>query len=162
MITMSQKYQSLIQYMQEGKSIRKVARDIGIHRETVSKYVKEYEQKRKQLMEGGEDVEVDALIESLTEKPIYTTGSRPKRKLTPEIEQRILAFLEENREKRQKGQRKQQKTVMDMYEVLEDEEVDISYSTVRRLVRQLEHKAKEAFIKETYMPGDVCEFDWGM
>ncbi|QDI90224.1 IS21 family transposase [Salicibibacter halophilus] len=161
MITMSQKYQTLMKYMHEGESIRKIARDIGTHRETVSKYVKEYEQKRNQLMEGGEDVDVEALIEALTEKPTYTTGSRPKRKLTPEIEQRILTFLEENRDKRQKGQKKQQKTVMDMYEVLEDEELDISYSTVRRLVRQLEHRAKEAFIKETYMPGDVCEFDWG-
>ncbi|GGK00695.1 hypothetical protein GCM10007063_23750 [Lentibacillus kapialis] len=159
MITMNQKYQALILYAHEGRSMRQIARDTGIHRETVSKYVREYEKKRSRLMEGG--VHVEALIESLTEKPAYKTGNRPKRKLTSEIELRIQEFLQENQEKRHKGQTKQQKTIIDMYEALEAEKVDISYSTVRRTVRQLEHRPKEAFIKETYLPGDVCEFDWG-
>ncbi|WP_231633408.1 helix-turn-helix domain-containing protein [Numidum massiliense] len=34
-------------YVHEGKSFRGIAREVGIHRETVSKYVHEYEQKRK-------------------------------------------------------------------------------------------------------------------
>jgi len=158
---MNQKYQVLRLYVHERKSFRQIAREAGIRRETVSKYVKEYEHKRHQLMEGGKTVHVEALIESLTEKPTYKVGSRPKRKLTPEIEQRIRDFLKENQEKRHRGQKKQQKTVMDMYEALEAAEVDLSYSTVRRLVRQMERKLKEAFIKEMYAPGDVCEFDWG-
>nr|WP_010529047.1 IS21 family transposase [Lentibacillus jeotgali] len=158
---MNQKYQALILYAHEGRSMRQIARDTGIHRETVSKYVREYEKKRSRLMEGGQHVHVEALIESLTEKPTYKTGNRAKRKLTPEIKQRVQEFLQENREKRHKGQAKQQKTIIDMYEALEDEKMDISYSSVRRFVRQLERRPKEAFIKETYLPGDVCEFDWG-
>lgn len=161
MITMNQKYNALIQYVHEGESIRQIARKTGIHRETVSKYVRAYEKKRQKLMEGGQHVQTEALIESLTEKPAYHTGPRPKRKITPEIEQRVLDFLKENQQKRHQGQAKQQKTVMGMYEALENDQVDISYSTVRRLVRQLDHKPREAFIKATYLPGDVCEFDWG-
>lgn len=158
---MNQKYHALIQYVHKGESRRQIARNIGIHRETVGRYVREYEKKRQKLMEGGQPVQAEALIASLTEKPTYHTGPRPRRKITPGIEQRIRDFLEENQQKRHRGQTKQQKTVMDMYEALEGDHTDISYSTVRRLVRQLEHKPKEAFIKATYLPGDVCEFDWG-
>jgi len=123
---MNQKYQALILYAHEGRSMRQIARDTGIHRETVSKYVREYEKKRSRLMEGGQHVHVEALIESLTEKPTYKTGNRAKRKLITEIEQRIQEFLQENQEKRHKGQAKQQKTIVDMYEALEAEKADIS------------------------------------
>jgi hypothetical protein len=35
------------------------------------------------------------------------------------------------------------------------------YSTVLRFIRSLEQQTKEAYIKASYTPGDVCEFDWG-
>ncbi|NMB42978.1 MAG: transposase [Clostridiales bacterium] len=38
---------------------------------------------------------------------------------------------------------------------------DISYSTVKRLVRSIENKHREAYIRQEYDLGDVCEFDWG-
>jgi DNA replication protein DnaC len=46
---------------------------------------------------------------------------------------------------------------MDIFEALEAEGVDISYSTVLRTIRGLEQKAKEAYIKASYTPGDICE-----
>src|SRR5699024_5464780 len=125
MITMNQKYQALILYAHEGRSMRQIARETGIHRETASKYVREEGRNRSRLMEGGQHVHVQALIESWTEEPTYKTGNRAKRKLTPETEQRIQEFLQENQAKRHKGQAKQQKTVVDMYEALEAEQVDI-------------------------------------
>ncbi|MFC4770343.1 IS21 family transposase, partial [Effusibacillus consociatus] len=80
---------------------------------------------------------------------------------TEDIERRIQEMIDENEEKQRKGQRKQVKKAIDIFETLAAENVDISYSTVKRYVRVLMEKPKEAFIKECYEPGDVCEFDWG-
>jgi hypothetical protein len=69
--------------------------------------------------------------------------------------------LKENEEKRNKGQRKQQKKPTDIFEAMETEGMDISYSTVLRVIRGLEQHPKETYIKAIYELGDVCEFDWG-
>ena len=111
--------------------------------------------------EGSSSVEIEALIQSLTTAPKYKVGKRSKRKLTEDMEQKIQEHLNENEEKRSKGQRKQQKKPMDIFEAMEAEGMDISYSTVLRVIRSLEHQPKEAFIKASYELGDVCEFDWG-
>lgn len=154
--------QILMMYIHEGRSRREIARLTGINRETVSKYINQYEKRRIQLLAvGSPSVDVQALIDALTTAPKYNTGSRPKRKLTEEIQQKIEKHLIENEEKRNNGQRKQQKKAMDIYEALESEGIDISYSTVRRTIRGLEQKAKEAYIKASYTPGNICEFDWG-
>lgn len=85
---------------------------------------------------GGERIgDIRALIDALTTAPKYTTSIRPKRELSEEIVKKIQA------------QRKQQKTAMDIYEALEAEDVQISYSTVLLTVRSLERKPKEAIYK---------------
>jgi hypothetical protein len=103
-------------------------------------------------------IELGELTEAIIEAPKYTLGVRPKRKLT---EEKIKEYLDENEEKRKKGRHKQLKKPMDIFETLEAEDIDISYSTVLRVVRTIEQKSKEAFIKEIYALGDICEFDWG-
>jgi transposase-like protein len=162
MIKMSVMQQILMMYTQEGKSCRAIAKLVGMNRETVGKHIKQYEERRCQLLaEGSSSVEIEALIESLTTAPKYKTGIRPKRRLTEEMEQRIQEHLNENEVKRSQGQRKQQKKPMDIFEAMETEGMDISYSTVLRVIRGLEQHPKEAYIKATYELGDVCEFDWG-
>ena len=152
----------LMMYIHEGRSRREIARLTGINRETVSKYIKQYEKRREQLLAAGNtNFDLQALIDALTTAPKYKVGQRAKRKLTKEIEEKIKLHLTENEEKRHKGMRKQQKKPMDIFEALEADGVDISYSTVLRTIRGIENKAKEAFIKAVYAPGDICEFDWG-
>jgi transposase/transposase-like protein len=152
----------LMMHIHEGRSRREIARETGINRETVGKYIKQYEERRRQLLaEGNSSVDVQALIDALTTAPKYKVSIRPKRKLTAEIIEKIKQHLNENEEKRSKGMRKQQKKPMDIFEALEAEGVEISYSTVLRTIREIESKPKEAFIKGAYAPGDICEFDWG-
>lgn len=154
--------QILMMYTHEGMSCRAIARLVGMNRETIGKHIKQYEERRRQLLaEGSSSVEIEALIQSLTTAPKYKVGKRSKRKLTEDMEQKIQEHLNENEEKRSKGQRKQQKKPMDIFEAMEAEGMDISYSTVLRVIRSLEHQPKEAFIKASYELGDVCEFDWG-
>lgn len=161
MITLNTKQQVLLMYLREGKSQREIARVTGTDRKTIKKYIKEYESKRKEIELSTDEIHTGELIQELVETPRYQVGVRPKRVLTKEIEQKILSHLEENEEKKTKGLRKQLKKPMDIFEALEDEGVEISYSTVLRTIRQLEKKTKEAFIKGSYLPGDICEFDWG-
>lgn len=152
----------LMIYIHEGMSRREIARRTGIHRETVGKYINQYEEKRQQLQaEGDSTIHVQALIESLTTEPKYTVGNRPNRKLTDEIVQKIKEYLDENERKRRQGQHKQQKKAIDIYEALSAEGAEVSYSTILRAIRRLEKKPKEAYIKALYEPGEICEFDWG-
>jgi transposase len=162
MLDMNMMQRILMMHIHEGRSHREIAQVTGINRETVGKYIKQYEERRRQLLsEGNTSFDVQALIDALTTAPKYNVGLRPKRKLTEEIIEKIKQHLSENEEKRDKGMRKQQKKPMDIFEALEAEGVDISYSTVLRTIRGIEKKPKEAFIKGAYAPGDICEFDWG-
>lgn len=152
----------LMMYIHEGRSRREIATMTNVNRGTVGKYIKQYEERRHQLLaEGSTAVDVQAMVDALTTAPKYHTGVRSKRKLTKEMEQEIQGHLKENEDKRSKGQHKQQKKPMDIFEALADEGTDISYSTVLRVIRGLERKQKEAYIKGAYLPGDICEFDWG-
>jgi transposase len=159
MISLIQKQNIILMNYREGRSQREINRITGVDRKTIRKYIEKYEEKRKELHQGKQN-EIE-LIRSMVEAPTYTTGTRPKRKLTEAMEQSIQTHLGENEEKRRKGQRKQQKKPMDIFEAMAAEGMDISYSTVLRVIRKLEQQSKEAYIKATYGLGDVCEFDWG-
>lgn len=95
------------------------------------------------------------------EKPKYHTDNRKPVKVTPEIMNAIEECLEVNRKKRESGRHKQQMKKCDIYEKLLDEGFDISYSTVKRLVKSIDERHREAFIRQEYTPRDICEFDWG-
>lgn len=159
---MTMMQQILMMYIHEGRSRREIATLTKVNRGTVGKYINQYEERRLQLLAAGSTaIDVQAMMDALTTAPKYNTGIRPKRKLTKEMEQEIGRHLKENEDKRNKGQHKQQKKPMDIFEAMEAEGTDISYSTVLRVIRGLERKQKEAYIKGAYLPGDICEFDWG-
>jgi predicted transcriptional regulator len=122
-------------YLREGKSQREIARVTGIDRKTVRKYVSEYENKKKEIEQCSNEVHTGELIQDLVEAPKYKVGVRAKRVMTPEVEQKIMAHLKENEEKRKKGLRKQIKKPMDIFEALYAEGVEISYSSVLRTIR---------------------------
>ncbi|MGY0695025.1 IS21 family transposase [Virgibacillus sp. FSP13] len=161
MIDLNKKQDVLLMHLREGRSQREIARETGIDRKTVRKYIKEYESQRRELEKSDSSIDSGELIQAIVEAPKYSVGERPKRKLTKEMEERINELIQENEEKLRKGLRKQIKKPVDIHEVLVEEGFDISYSTVLRTVRKLMEKAKEAYIKGVYLPGDVCEFDWG-
>ncbi|WP_348981348.1 IS21 family transposase [Bacillus sp. DNRA2] len=158
---MNKKQQVLLMYLREGKSQREIARLTAIDRKTVRKYINEYEKKQKEIERSRDLVNTGELIQELVETPKYKTRTPTKRVMTKEIEQKIITHLQENEAKLLMGLRKQLKKPIDIFAVLENEGIEISYSTVLRTIRQLERKTKEAFIKGSYLPGQICEFDWG-
>lgn len=162
MIVLKEKQDIILKYLKEGKSQRQIHRETGIARDTIRKYIREYEARLVEL--GNTDIgdirKVD-LIDDLTTKPKYRSSPRIKRAITDEVIERLKFFLKENEQKRLKGMSKQQKKKIDIYEALIKEGFDVSYSSVANAINSIEKARKEAFIKQEYTPGDVVEFDFG-
>lgn len=153
------KQEIILSSFREGKSQRAIARDLQISRKTVKKYIQEHES----LLQSLENNEA-AQVTNLSLKPFYNmTEPRPKIKLTFEVQEIIDEMLSKNKEKLDGGLRKQMMKKKDIHEALLHKGFDIGYATVCNYIRfkENQHTTKEAFIRQTYLPGDVCEFDWG-
>lgn len=152
---MVDKNEILIRFFRKGESKSEIARGLKTTRKTVRKIVSEFED-----MQKSPDFE-RLLEEGLSSKPVYDSSSRPKVKLTQEVEFEIDFCLEENKNRKLQGMHKQVMKKVDIYEYLGSKGFDISYSTVCSYIRKEEKRIKEAFIKQQYSPGVSCEFDWG-
>lgn len=155
------KKQKVILLHRDGISNRKIAIQTGIHRDTVAKYVNEYDEQLQQVLAADPNANVDALIEAIMEPPHYSTKSRGPKTSTLEATELIKECLAENALKRQTGMSKQQMKGTDIHIYLIHEGFDISYSSVKKIIQKLRDTSEEAFIKQEYEPGQICEFDWG-
>ena len=144
----------------EGKSQRQISRDLQINRKTVKRYVEEYE-KLQQVNNPPSDSSF--LSGCMTFVPIYKSRTGSKLKLTEEVSAAIDIHLSENVSKTSSGQRKQVLKKIDILESLQVQGFDVGYTTVCNYIRTQanKHSTKEAFIRQVYQPGSVCEFDWG-
>ncbi len=143
----------------DGFSERRISRELGINRETVRRYLAEYRKSRDKLTASGEPEGV--LIEEVVKLPRYNSSNRGKRKFTNEISQVVDRLLQDNEEKRSRGLHKQLMKKIDILEYLHDQGYDIGYTSVCNHINMKLASRKEAFIRQVYSPGDVCEFDWG-
>jgi IS30 family transposase len=150
---MREKQEILLRYFRLGDSQRKISRDLNLNRKTVNRYISLY--KSKELLLGSD------FVDALTDRPIYSSSSRRKYKLTPELTAEVTRLLAINSERVLKGQRKQQYQKVDIWEHLNSSGYSVGYSTICKLVSELENKSREAFIRQRYAPGESCEFDWG-
>jgi transposase len=162
MIKLSEKQHIIISAYLNNKSQRSIARETGIDRKTIRKYVKAYELTKQEILSSnGGSGDIRELQDSIVEKPKYNCENRKKKKLTHEIINKIKGYIEENEQKRHAGRHKQQKKKIDIYEALKEKNYDIGYSTVSNCINKLLSNGSEAYIKSEYELGDVCEFDWG-
>ena len=162
MINLNKKQDVILKFIREGKSQRQISKETGICRETIRKYIKNYEVKLVNVTENLDEVGKTNIIDDITSKPKYSSSSRSKRALTDEVIERISQFLKENEQKRLTGLSKQQKKKIDMYESLIEEGFNVSYASVVNAVNSIERKKREAYIRQEYAPGDVVEFDFGV
>ncbi len=139
MITLLDKQKIILKHYHNGKSQRAIERETGICRKTIRKYNKEYENNRAEILDEEEISSKEELIQNIVEKPSYDSSNRQKKKLTPEIVEKIEHYLAENRHKRETGKAKQRKKKIDIYDALVNEGFDISYSTVCNTVRGSAH-----------------------
>jgi transposase len=155
---MYRKQEIIIKSYREGKSQRAISRELQISRKTVKKYIKDYEDK---LQTATDKPCVTAGY--LSTAPAYKNRTTSKRKLTQEVQNEIDKYLECNGDKKRQGLRKQMLKKVDIFEQLQLQGYEIGYTTVCNYISSKEKTspAKEAFIRQVYAPGSICEFDWG-
>src|SRR6056297_2391504 len=161
MLKLKDKLDVLMRYNKYGDSIRKIARDTKFSRNTVREYIREFEEKRNSLLNQNSDVDTLYIIDTIVEKPQYDSSTRAKEVMTDKFIGKIKKHLSDNDFKRENELKKQCMTAQDIHENLLRKGYNGSYSTTCNYVRSLKNKVNEAFIKQLYEFGDVCEFDWG-
>ncbi len=159
-VDLKRKQQIILKHL-EGVSNREIAKSLHMSKDTINKYVREYDEKRAELIAQDPTMDQKEIIQNFVEEPSYDSKNRGPRKSTEEAMKEIEECLKLNEEKRAKGIGKQQMKKTDIHEFLLEKGYDISYSTVKRLIRQIDQRCKEAFIRQEYNPGEACEFDWG-
>lgn len=161
MIKMGEKIEILRMHIIEGIPKKKIARDMNISKNTVKKYIDEFLNTKKELIEAG--VSKCELIENMVNAPKYTITSRTPKVMTNEIKEIIIGYIKDNEIKKTTGRVKLCMSAQDMYEELIDKNYIISYPSVAQFVQKYKKTefTHEAFIKQQYDFGDICEFDWG-
>ena len=84
--------------------------------------------------------------------------------LTREVQSFIDSQLEANGRKVRQGMRKKILKNIDILQLLQEQGFSVGYTTVCNYIREKLGKSatpQEAFIRQQYAPGSVCEFDWG-
>ena len=152
------KQEIILKSHREGKSQRLISKELGISRKTVKKYITDFEAR---LQSGSPPQE--AITEYLSNPPVYHREKRAKLKLTVEVQQAIDELLAGNEEKRLQGLRKQLLKKCDIHSLLQEQGIDIGYTTVCNYIKEKQGKTAPtaAYISQEYIPGAVCEFDWG-
>lgn len=154
MISMADK-QKIIKYSEQlGLSNREIARQLGINRKTVDKYIHEY---RSRDLSSVSDSDSSYYFES----PSYSTPERISSALTEDAISIIEECLRLNEDRESNGQKKINYKGIDIYEKLISQGYKIGYSTVCLYLSRLKKTKQEVFVKQLYDDGDVCEFDWG-
>ena len=160
MLNLFEKNKIITKYI-KGIPKAEIARETGISRPTVIKYIKQYEKNQEWLEKAVTIEEKEAIIESGSRKPMYNVSKRKRLKMTPEVEKIVQACLNENEIKVRNGNRKVIMKRKDIHEYIVEKGFTVSYRTVCQYIADKEEKAKEAFIKQSYPPGVSAEFDWG-
>jgi transposase len=152
------KQEIIIRNYRQGQSQRQIARELHLSRKTARKYIAEYEKALKASI-----CPETAQVAYLSRAPTYEPGSRQKVKLTREVQDLIDSFLSRNEQKKQQGLGKQLMKKKDILEELQKQGFDIGYTTVCNYITGKENRqvVKEAYIRQIYQPGEICEFDWG-
>lgn len=101
MISLEKKQKVLLAFHQEDKSQRQIAKELGISRNTVKKYIQEDLEKR-QL-----DIRDLPIKDNYLTPPSYKKRKGNKRALTPTVMKRIRKMLKDNEYKRQHQMHKQ-------------------------------------------------------
>ena len=153
------KQEIIIRSHREGKSQRQISRELQINRKTIKKYIEDYEKLQTESLHPE-----TALSAFLSNPPVYRTDKRRKICLTREVQSFIDSQLEANGRKVRQGMRKQILKNIDILQLLQEQGFSVGYTTVCNYIREKLGKSatpQEAFIRQQYAPGSVCEFDWG-
>ena len=158
MLQMETKHRIILLYYREGLSIRKIARPLNIHRNIVKARI-EVHKRFKSCSKSELSDPVSAMCQYFVKGHTYNSSGRTKHKLMDGIIVIIDECLQENEAKKLDGRQKQQMLRIDIHERILSSGHCISYSVICEYIQKRQASRKEAFIRQEYTLGDVCEFD---
>ena len=107
MITLDIKQQIIIRYL-NGDGQRKIAKELHVSRNTIRKYVNEYNSRKQELLDNNILINKNEIIDDIVAEPTYDSSNRTRRKISDECIEVIKTCLIENKQKRATGKSKQQ------------------------------------------------------
>ena len=160
MINMFDKNEIINRY-KRGEAIRSIAKSMGISRNTVRAYIREYDLHMKELDEATTEERISFIQNEMTKKPKSKPHIINKRKFNDEVKQRFLEIIKTAEEKdKVLGTNKQRLTATLIHKVLIMEGYDIGETSIRNYYNEYKNKQKECFIRQEYEYGERAEYDF--
>lgn len=151
----------IIMAWKRGDSVRKIARESGLSRNTVAAYVNECRRSEEAIAacdDASERAELQrAMLEKKRRKPQERKPAVFAGDLLRRFEELLLADAERERKL---GKNKQALTASNIWRQLLREGFSVGESTVRQRVHRYRKAHPEVFIRQEYGPGETAEFDF--
>jgi transposase len=151
---------TIITLYNKGNSQRRIAKATGFSRNTVAKYLDDYQRDVARLNTLDNH---RATQKSIIDEPKYDSSGRRPVKYTVEIDKALDEILEnETLKLKALGiTNKQKLTVIQIHSLLKDAGFDIGLTTVSMHLAEKRKAVREAFIRQEYELGDRLEYDFG-
>jgi transposase len=160
MVTIYMKNDILSRHRQN-MSNREIAKDLGISKDTVNKYVNQAKKLMKQIDETKDEQLIIKLQNELVSKPIRKSVS-VKKVFSGNLERRFyeLLFEDENKNTLLGNLNKQKLTASLLHRKLRSEGFDVGITTIQQEFKKHKNRNLEAYIKQEYDPGFRAEYDF--
>lgn len=160
MVNILDKNEIITRY-RNGQSIKAIARETGLSRNTVRSYVRQYDVLNVALQTETDSDKIAAVQNIICSAPVSKPHNIGRKKFTPEVEQRFHELIDIS-ERRDSilGNNKQRLTRTHLWRVLQSEGYDIGVTTIKQEYRKYLNKNKECFIRQNYPYGLRAEFDF--
>ena len=117
MIDLKRKQRIILMHL-DGVSNREIASVMHMSKDTVNKYVKDYDLKKRELLEDNPTHDTDEIIQTIIEKPKYDASTRKPSKVSKTIMGLVNECLRLNEEKRRTGRCRQIMLKKDIHQYL--------------------------------------------
>ncbi len=160
MIDIINKNEVIIRY-RSGESKRSISKSLGISRNTVARYIKQYDELEAKLSEAVDKTVIAAIQDEICSAPKRKVVNVKKKAFTPEVERRFyeLIAIDEKR-KEVLGTNKQTLSAAGLTRRLNSEGYKVSESTILIYFNAYKNAHPECYIKQWYYYGKRAEYDF--
>lgn len=153
---------TIIKLWVEGKSIRSIAKALGISKNTAKKYVRDFEDAKKGIEAAGDPIDQAQIQRIAFEEPKMDTEGRKAKIFAGELEKRFneLCEQDERRDSVLGESHKQRLNAAVLHRELVSEGFKISERTVRNRLAERRKQIPEVFIRQCYEYGERADFDF--
>ena len=160
MINIINKNELIVRY-RSGESKRSIAKTLGVSRNTVDKYINEYNQLQQELSNAVDKTVIAAIQDKICSVPKRKPAKVKRKAFTPEVERSFLELLKIDAKRNEVlGNNKQTISAASLTRRLNSEGYKVSESTILIHYNLYKDSHPECFIKQWYDYGKRAEYDF--